>query len=357
MRNLQIAAIAILLATFTLTSCKKIDPIETPEVKIDKGAIILNEGNFGSGNASVSYYNPAVDTVANDIFYSVNNRNLGDVLQSAGIYNSKIYMVLNVSNKIEVANATNFEEVTTIEGFSNPRNITFFNNKAYLTQWGLGTEGQVKVIDLSNNSIIKTINVGSGPEKILSSNGNLFVANSGGYGLDSTISVIDASSDSAIPRIEVGYNPIDMEIDANGKLWVLCYGYFDWFTNTDIYPSKLVKVNLSTMEIENEFIISQTEHASRLEISADKKTLYYGGGYDFAGIYSMNINASSLSTSALVDATKYFYGFNVNPITDEIYTLEASFTSAGIMNRYSKTGNLIKKYDVGIGPNSAIFVQ
>lgn len=359
MNKLQLSAIAILLATFTFTSCKKIEP-ETIEIKIDKGAIILNEGNFLSGNASVSFYNPTADSITNDIFYSVNNRNLGDVLQSAGIYNSKIYMVLNNSNKIEIANATNFEEIATIEGFSSPRYIDFFNNKAYITQWGTGITGQVKVVDLSNNTITNSIEVGVGPEQVLNINGDLYVANSGGFGLDSTISVIDAATNSVTKNIVVGHNPKEMVVDANGNLWVLCYGYVtynpDWTSNY-VHPSKLVKVDINSQTKVSEFIISETQHPSHLDISSDKKTLYYGGGYDFAGIFSMNINASSVSTTALVDATKYFYGFNVNPVTDEIYALESSFTSAGIMSRYSKTGTFLKNYEVGIGPNSVIFVQ
>jgi YVTN family beta-propeller protein len=297
MNKLQLSAIAILLAVFTFTSCKKIDP-KIEEIKIDKGAIILNEGNFMSGNASVSYYNPKIDSITNDIFYSVNSRNLGDVLQSAGIYNSNIYMVLNNSNKIEVANATNFEEITTIEGFSAPRYIDFFNNKAYVTQWGTATKGQVKVVDLSNNTITNTIEVGVSPEQILNINGNLYVANSGGFGLDSTISVIDASTNSVTKTIVVGHNPKKMLIDANGYLWVLCYGYVtynpDWTSNY-VYPSKLVKVDINSHSKISEFVISETQHPFNLEISSDKKTLYYGGGYDFAGIFSMNINSSSVS--------------------------------------------------------------
>jgi YVTN family beta-propeller protein len=213
---------------------------------------------------------------------------------------------------------------------------------------------------MSTNSVISTIDVGDGPEDIKLINGKIWVANSGGYGVDSTISVIDPTTDVVEKTIVVGDCPKEIVQDANLNLWVLCYGSIVYDANWNIAsqtPSKLVKVSASTFQKVSEIIISDTQHPQHLDISNDKKTLYYGGGYAFAGIYSVSTSATSVSSSPLIDGTKYFYGFNVNPATGELYALEApTFTSAGKMYKYNSSGSLSKQYNVGVGPNGIIFL-
>lgn len=347
------------LLIFTLiTACKKESgPVYNPPGPFAFGAFISNEGTFGQANASVSYYDFAGDSVRNSIFVTINKHPLGQVLQSMCAIKGKIYMTLNLSDTVVIANGYDFKESGIITGLSSPRYITWYNSKGYITQWG--ENGVVKVFDLGTNTILRTIDVGTGPEQAIVANGNILVCNGGAYDHDSTISVIDPVIDKVVQTIEVGDNPKKMVIDKNNDIWVICYGYIKYDSSFSIIletPSKLVRLSGESFEKTGEYIISATQHPQHIDISKDKSVVYFGGGFGFSGIYAMDIASTVIPGTPLIDGSKYFYGFNVNPANGEIYALDATdFSTPGILFRYSPQGNMIKQYTVGVAPNGALF--
>ncbi len=319
------------------------------------GVFITNEGNFGAGNGSVSYYSFGGDTVSNDIFKMVNSRSLGDVVQSLTLHNNKAYIVVNGSGKIEVVTNHDFEEYGVISGLTSPRYFVGINNdKGYATDWGTGSGTDVKVIDLNTLSVTKTITVGMGPERMLYHNNRVYVANSGGFGNDNTVSVIDPSTDEVVKTITLdGDSPRDFAVDANGDLWVLCYGAITYnpdFSIASETASKLIRIDPSTNEVAQTITISETTHPACLEVSKNGNNLFYGGGFGFQGIYKMDITDTSAPTTPLID--KSFYGFNVNSETGNIFACDAGFfTANGTLYRYKEDGTELGNYEVGIGPN------
>ncbi len=353
--NLNIIVLVLVVLT---SGCKKEDNTDYTFVwPYEHGAFIINEGTFGQANASVSFYDFAGDSVRNSIFTTVNKHPLGQLLQSMYTANGKVYMMLNLSDTVAVADARSFAETGTITGLSSPRYMTSSGNKGYITQWG--ENGAVKVIDLATNKIIKTIPVGMGPEQAILANGKIVVCNGGAYDHDSTISVIDPVTDNVVQTVWVGDNPKELVMDKNNNIWIICYGYIKYDGSFNIIletPSKLVRISGSTFQKTGEYLISATQHPQHIDISKDKSTVYYGGGFGYAGIYAMDITAAAAPSSPLVDGSKFFYGFNVNPLNGEIYALDATdFTTPGVLYRYSSPGNLIKTYTVGVAPNGVLF--
>jgi YVTN family beta-propeller protein len=348
---------ALLLLVLS-NACQKEDgPDYTPVWPFANGAFISNEGTFGQANASVSYYDYAGDSVTNNIFYTVNGHPLGQVLQSMHATGGKVYMVLNLSDTVVVANGNDFKETGIITGLSSPRYMTSYNGKGYITQWG--ENGVVKVVNLSTNGVIKTIVAGTGPEQAIVASGRVLVCNGGAYDVDSTVTVIDPATDQVVKTIVVGDNPKEMVVDRNGDIWVLCYGYIKYDGSFQIIletPSKLTKLSGQSFQKIGEYTIAVTKHPQHIDISADKSMVYYGGGFGFAGIYAMRIDATATPSTPLVDGSKFFYGFNVNPSNGDIYALDATdFTTPGILGRYTAQGSLVKEYMTGVGPNGAIF--
>jgi YVTN family beta-propeller protein len=347
--------------TTVITGCKKDDePIYVPAGPFANGAFISNEGTFGQANASVSFYDFTGDSIRNSIYTLENNRPLGQVLQSMYTVNGKVYMMMNLSDTVAIAYADDFKNAGYITGLNSPRYMTSYSNKGYVTQWGeWGEKGIVKVVDLNTNTILRSIEVGTGPEQAIVANGSILVCNGGAYDVDSTISVINPGNDKVVQTIEVGHNPKELVIDKNNDIWVLCYGYIKYDGSFNIIletPSKLVKLSGQSFQKIGEYLISATQHPQHLDISKDKGTIYYGGGYGYAGIYAMDIASTTTPATPLVDGTKYFYGFNVNPWNGEIYTLDATdYISPGILRRYTPQGVLIREYSVGIAPNGALF--
>src|SRR6218665_160788 len=115
---------------FSLSACKH----ENQSSPVEKeGLVIVNEGNFGWGNADLSVYNPQTGEITNNVFQTANGVLLGDVAQSAILRDSLVYVVLNNSAKIEVLYRANFERKQTINiAGSSPRYMLFLNDSIVL---------------------------------------------------------------------------------------------------------------------------------------------------------------------------------------------------------------------------------
>jgi YVTN family beta-propeller protein len=349
---------AMLITTFITGCVKEQDPIIIQQGPYVNGVFITNEGTFGQENASVSFYDFAGDSIQNLIYSKVNKNPLGKVLQSMYITGGKAFMMCNLSDTVFTAYTDNFIEGGFVAGLSSPRYMTSYNGKGYITQWG--ENGVVKVFDLSTNNILRTVKVGMGPEQAIVANGSVLVCNGGAYDHDSTISVIDPVTDKVVQTVFVGDNPKEMVMDKNNDIWVICFGLVKYDSSFSIIaetPSKLVRLSGQTFEKTGEYIISATKHPQHIDISKDKSTVYFGGGFGFAGIFALDVMSLTMPViTPLIDETKFFYGFNVNPVNGEIYALDATdYTTPGILRRYSAQGTLIKQYSVGIAPNGAVF--
>ncbi len=94
----------------------------------------MNEGNFRSGNGSLSFFSYDSLKLFNHVFQEVNKRPLGDIPYSINILGGKAYIVVNNSGKIEVADQNNMTSAATIDGINSPRYIAFVSDvKAYVT--------------------------------------------------------------------------------------------------------------------------------------------------------------------------------------------------------------------------------
>jgi DNA-binding beta-propeller fold protein YncE len=182
-------------------------------------------------------------------------------------------------------------------------------------------------------------------------------ANGGGWALDSTLTVVNTATDSVSKKIRVGYNPKKMVLDADNRIWVLCYGYIEYNTDWSIakeYPSKLVVLASSDFSVQKEIAIGLSKHPEHLGISPDRKTVYVGGGFGFSGIYGIATSATSFPMSPIISGN--FYGFGINPGTGEIYTCIApNFVGPGKVSAWTTTGVLKKEFQTGIAPNGILF--
>ncbi len=186
------------MAITVMASCKKDQVIDNGGVVVpgeyENGYFVTNEGNFGTGNGSISFVTDE-GTVENAVFESVNSFVLGDVVQSMNIIGANAYVLVNGSAKIEVATIADMKSVATIDVVS-PRFIAKVSDtKAYVTDWGING---VQVIDLATNTVTSTISCGTGPEGIAVSNGFAYVCNVGAWGLDNTVSVIDIATHAVV---------------------------------------------------------------------------------------------------------------------------------------------------------------
>jgi YVTN family beta-propeller protein len=344
-----------LLLSLALSGCVK-DRDNGPAGEYERGVFIINEGSFNNSNGEISYFNKTSKSVTNKLFETVNNRPLGgDVVQSMSIIDNTGYIVCNNSNKIEVVNASTFESLGVIENLALPRYMIALNGKGYVSEWvSFSSNGRVSVIDLSNNTVLKTIQVGKLPEQLAIIDNKMYVANSG----ENFLSVINLSNETLEKNITVADAPSDFRIDSNVKLWVLCGGKKvydnnppDYIDETASTAGSLVRLNTATQAVEATLAFANMSSPEDLQINGQRSRLYYS----YAGaVYAHDITSNTLSATPLI--SRSFYGLGLDPVDDILYGAEASFSSDGKVIRFnSSTGAPLDSVNVTIGPNGFVF--
>ena len=364
MKSIQffLAAVAGALMFVSCSDDDNPSTIELPLGSYDNGVLVLNQGGFGHGDASMTYISNDLATQQNDIFAVVNpDIELGDTAQDVAFSNEFAYIILNVSNKIEIVNRYTMKSVGTIEtGLNNPRYMVVYNGKGYVTNWGNAgnaSDDYVAVINLSSNTILTNISVVEGPERIVENNGTLYVAQTGGYGFGNQITVINPSNNTVTTTITVGDVPNGLQVKG-GDLWVSCGGKPS-FAGTETAGS-LVKINLANNTVSNTLPFSApTQHPANLVIDGDDA--YYTVD---SGVYKMALSATAVPATAVFTTTSQgvygVYSFAVN--NNRIYVGDAvDYNSAGKVHVYSQgklgetIGSLKESYTVGVIPAGFYF--
>ena len=307
------------------------------------GVFIINEGNFGGGNGSVSYLDLTESKMYNHIFLEINDRSLGDIPQSMFIMDSLGFIVINNSAKIEVINMDDFRSVNSVSGFSSPRHfLPVSDSIAYVSDM---FSGSISVVNLDNYIITKTIETGMSTEQMMKIGDEVFVAN---WMSGNKILVINPILGEIIDSIEVIIEPNSMVLDKNNKLWVLCSG---GYLNEEM-PG-ILRINPATREKEETFRFSVLESSpSHLCINGLGDTLYFLNN----GIFQMPVTDTEIPSEPLVQTEKLFYSIGIDPENGTIYAADAvDYQQKGKVFRYLPDAALKDSFDVDIIPGSFVF--
>ncbi|TXH20523.1 MAG: YncE family protein [Chitinophagaceae bacterium] len=376
--NTKLIILLITCSYIFFTSCRKdkgiIMPESTPsnpQISNDIiGMYILNEGNMNSNMSSLDFYNYSNGTYFKNIYNAANPSStlgLGDVGNDILIYGSKMYIIVNASNKLEILDAYTAKRIKKID-IKNGRYISASNGKIYVSSYGgeieMGTQspnGFVAEIDTTTLSISRTVNVGRQPEQLTIVNNKLYVANSGGYSpphYERTVSVIDINSFKVIKAIDVAINLHKLQPDSKGNLYVSSRG--DFYQN----PSNLFLINTQKDIVTDTFNIE----ASNFTISGDSVYVissgfnYTSGGNIEAAYQIINTQTKKMvSNSFIKDGTQKDiqipYGISVDPINKNIYISDAKdYVSSGVINVYDKNGKRIQSFTAGNIPTAFSFL-
>ncbi len=295
-------------------SCEKPpsqEKITLPTVQ-EGGIFILNEGSFNNGNATLSFVDFKQNTLTDDVFYTANNRHLGDVLQSITVRNGTAYLVINNSKKIELIDVNTFQSKGTIAGFNSPRYITFLNDqKAYVSDL---YDNNIAVVDLGSKTITQKIYCPGATEQMLIFNNKLYVCNT----LQKSVYIIDVNTDKMIDSISVSYGSNSIVLDKNNKIWVLCSGNQQKNLNAGLY-----RINPANDSIElaiKTILPTGIFGATKLCMNGNKDRLFWLN----TDVNEMNISDTTLSSNPFISASKNnFYGLGIDPINGDVYVSDA----------------------------------
>ena len=340
------------------------------------GMYVLNEGNMGSNKASIDFLDldenkPTVHYLRN--IYSERNPNvvkeLGDVGNDIKIYGSKLWIVVNVSNKVEVATADSCKRITQIN-IPNCRYLAFKDGFAYVSSYvgpvkldkdaPLGMVYKVDTVDFKKKD---SVVVGYQPEGLCIVDNKLYVANSGGYrapNYDNTLSEIDLTTFKEIRKIKVGLNLHHCQVDHYGQIWVTSRG------NYNDVPSRIYWLYKGHNQL-YEVIDSIDTPVSGLSIVGDS-LYYYGSAWNSAtatntisyGLINVRTHQTietNLFSAPQIKAITMPYGIMVNPTERDFYLMDAkNYVSSGSLLHFKPDGTFDWSVQTGDIPGHATFV-
>ena len=361
----------MLLSALVLTAaCSNSGPVnEEVFSQTGQGVFILCEGNFNSGNSTLSYYNPVDRTVENGVFQRANGgAKLGDTGQSIQIRGGVAYVAMENSGIIWGINTETFKvegrlEVSQTEHMINPRYVHFLSDhKAYVTDL---YSPYITVFDPSTYQYLGSISTrqeasfGYNSTEEMVQWGNYVFTNCWSY--SNKILVIDITRDEVVDEIVLtSWQPKSMVMDARGKLWVITDGGYT--TSEDAFSDNiphLYRIDAETLTVEFDQELDTDEANVQLATNPSGTVLYVINN----DVYRMDITAAHLPVRPFIKAPRdtngqrhYLYGIGVNPHNGEIYVADAvDYRQSGVVYRYSEDGTLLHQFRVGITPNGFAF--
>jgi hypothetical protein len=344
-----------------------------------KGGFAVADGVFvvGSGNSmsnivgGLTYFDYAQGKATANIFKEVNGRELGVTANDGMVYGSKLYVVVDGENTIEVMDAKTLKSVkqlstTTLLGEQegkSPRRIVAKDGCIFVSTFG----GYVAVIDTVNFELTAKLEAGSYPEGMAFSGKMLFVANSD-YGMGTNPSISIFSTD--VQNKSFRKMPIDLKdslinnpttLVANGyDLYILCGDTYDPVDYSVKQKGGLRKYTSGNQGLGNN--VNIVENVSMMAAQGTKLYLilnaYVQPEYKVLDmtndqLTSLSINNGVDVPNALaVDPAGNFVvaGYSKNPDTGY-----GDYSAAGKAIRYSATGTKMSEFETAVGPSAVFF--
>ena len=333
-----------------ITSCD--DSVSSDPANNTHWIFVANEGVFSFSGPTNTGTITMIDSFGN----ATETDSLGDIVHALEVYNNKLIVSVNNSQKILVfditANGINLEQEILTGGLS-PREITIIDDKAYISVWEPDysnysvQNGHIKILDLNSFSFDEnTIEVGIMPEGMVYDSNFLWVANSN----QSTVSKIDVNANSVIETIEVGRGPQNLVVN-NGDIYV-SRTYYD-----------------SSYDDDGSWINTVTTHGSSKISGSQVTTLDYGAGvvcggsvlnynnqvyrsYD-GGIIPISENLE-LQSGRIGDYSQDNV-YHVEIINDNVWFGIRNGNEPGMIKVVDLNNLEIFSYDSGINPGDFVF--
>lgn len=348
-----------------------------------ENVIIVNEGNWGVDNGSLSYLK-GDKIVSESWFQQVNNAKLGDTPNDIIQANDTLIAIcVNASNIVQLINNQG-KAVAAIEDIPNCRHAATDGQNLYVTSFAHEctvngsavsfTKGYVAKISLKDMTVTNAVEVGYEPDGIAFYKGKLFVANSGSnsfsesHDFEKTVSVVDAATMAVEMTITTEQPNLYGPITCSGQ-YMLITSPGDYMSvqpatiildaqavldkKTDTYVQLPVAANYSATGVDGNFLtigsvysyVTQTNEYSYHTINPAQAFASKGA----EGVSEGGFPGAVLQGLKQMAMPCCLY---VNPYSGYIYAADAvSYTDAGKVSQWDASGTLVSTNQVYINPN------
>jgi hypothetical protein len=293
----------------------------------------------------VSFYDPVTQQVTNNLFKSINNYNLGDVVQSMYIKDSTGFIVVNNSAKIEVVKVPSLQHLFTISiPNSSPRYFLPVNDSlAYVTDL---YASKIHVVNYLSGQLVTDISgVAGWTEHLVMVNGTVVVEErslSSSPSPTGSIITINPVNNTFLHRYTfAGSNTDGLVADHLNRIWLGMDA-----DSVSGAPAALYCLN-ADISLNKKISLPHGHAAGNLKINGTGDQVYY---FDNNGVNTIAISDTAAPVTPFIAVnTRNFYGLGVDPANGDVYVSDAlDYVQASRIYRYDKNGNLIQSFTAGV---------
>lgn len=348
-----------LCSILMLIVCCNKQPVTPPSPQKATSLLVLNNGNWGYNDASISAYDfsSGLSSAEGEQFFKANGIKLGDLGQDILRCGDMLLIAVNGSKIIFVTDL-NLKIICSIKAQAgdnelSPRCLCEANGKVYVSYYE-GWLGEILLDDIANiksdalsgSELIKPARlckVGPNPEGLAYSDGKIYVANSGGTlwqsGYNNTISVVDAKKFAETSVYNVNCNPQSLVISPDGKsLYVSSFG------NYGAVAPKLEKIDLGsgTLSEVGYTAVSSIAACGDLLIVACGTVTSYEPYTVEAMLYKYDMVEDKDKGLFCEDIITPYYSLSCDPSAGLVFIGTGLYSGTGDMEVYDKDGK--RKY-------------
>jgi len=256
--------------------------------------VIVNEGNFQWGNASIGQFKPSENSYTDGLYRSANDQALGDVLQEAHRFGDQHFLVMNGSNELLICDAS-WREESRISMAGAPHRLWFWENSLWITDL---FSREIRQLDYQGQKIQSWQSKQSSIEICVWQDRLLFVQEGG-------IEALNSSRDSLFELLSTSRKIQDV-LSMNNHLYLLYQnGDLEYWEHPDS----------SRQLLENHPLSGQS-----LIVNHDAQSFY---SYDGSEIRWHKLASNFRGESWLKLETQNFYGLSLDPSGESLWLFDA----------------------------------
>lgn len=363
--NLRSALLLLALCVYAC-SCTK-QPSDSPVVILDSavrsGTYILCEGLWRQDNSTLLRFDATTGVVTKDVFALINpGLRLGDTGNDMVLKGDTLYIAVSTSKTIEILRASTGKWLGRIRlagVLQEPRCITIVSDSVgFVTN--LNDDSVTEFNPTTFTVRTGRIPVGPAPEGIASTARYVFVANSG-YGdyrakepKAGTISVLDVRTHEEIRLLKGVPNILRLCVSADKRRLYAAYQHL--LSQKDSLGG-IVEYDAETLQ---ELRRWRMKRPGSPHLSGAGDTLVFLSDARLLTIMLRDADAMPRvvvsNPTAQASVPDVWYGLGIHPVTGQLWVANVrNYTVNGEVIVFTPDGKLVRRFDVGLNPNSFAF--
>ena len=302
---------------------------------------VLCEGNFMWGNAKLDVISTdsSGTRIWNNAFEAVNNKPIGDVLQSALVAGNNLFLSVNNSGKVLAIDPVSLKQTKSNNTLKSPRNLLMVGGQLWVSDL---YANKISVLDTSNLKTVKEILMPGWTENMVRWGDYVAVAAYKGEVL-----LLNPSTHAVERTLKVDSGALYLAVDAAMQLWVGC---------ASNGKSSLSAFALGQIDIVEVAHWKMTGDLGSIQLSRNGGTLFVSRKNK---LYSYRADAQSeANMSVLIEpGVTQLYGYYYDAVSNTFYFADAKdYVSNGAVVR-CPMDDMSKKSVLTTGVNPSGFVR